>query len=146
MVMQKEFHLRVRAVVRDGEKVLVWKTKGKDYCALPGGHYGNGETLAGALKRELKEELGIDADIKQYLGVAEQGWQDGDVYNYEINHIFEVAASGLNADANPPASEDNLDFFWIGPEDFEKYDFRPRIIWRPLEEWLNGNDKIWYVS
>lgn len=143
--MEKKFHLRVRAVIRDGGKVLAVRTKGRDYCFLPGGHYENGETLANALKREIKEEMGLDAEVKQYLGIVEQGWQSGNTYNYEINHMFEIGIPDINVEANSRASEDDLEFFWIAPEDFEKYNLKPQIIWQPITEWLGGDNKIWQI-
>ncbi|MEY4731850.1 MAG: hypothetical protein RL681_796 [Candidatus Parcubacteria bacterium] len=144
--MQKYFHLRVRGIIRDGEHVLLVRTKGKNYSFLPGGHHEVGETLAQTLVRELREELGVEATVKNYLGVVENGWpQDGE-YHYEINHIFAAEVPSLRADAHPTAKEDDLEFFWSRQEEFEKNDLLP-VMLRPLiSKWMNGDMRIWLES
>lgn len=140
---EQKFHLRVRAIIRDGEYILAVKAKGLEYCFLPGGHHEIGESLSDALLREIKEEMGLEGEIRQYLGVVENGWQENDAYHQEINHVFEVVIHGIDAKANPASAEEKLEFFWIKPEDFEKYDFRP-IVMRPLiVKWLAGDKTIW---
>ena len=62
--MQKHFHLRVRGIIRDGEHILLARAKGKSYSFLPGGHHEMEETIAQTLVRELREELGVDATVK----------------------------------------------------------------------------------
>jgi len=65
---------RVRAVVFDGEKLLLVKHKaanGTPYntWALPGGGLDEGESLTEALTREMVEETGIEPEIGRLLYV-----------------------------------------------------------------------------
>ena len=143
---ETKFHLRVRAIIRDGEHILAVKAKGLEYCFLPGGHHEIGESLPSALLREIKEEMGLDGEIRRYLGVVENGWQGNDAYHQEINHVFEVAVPGIHAQTDPPSAEEKLKFYWIKPEDFERYDFRPKIMRPLIVNRLKGDRKIWCES
>jgi ADP-ribose pyrophosphatase YjhB (NUDIX family) len=59
-----EPRIRVSAILRWQGRVLLCRQEkpGKQYWLLPGGGVDAGETLAEALRRELREELGIEAD------------------------------------------------------------------------------------
>lgn len=52
----------------------------KEYYAIPGGGVEENETLEEAAIRELKEELSIDVEISNYLGILEE--------ETCIHHIF----------------------------------------------------------
>lgn len=58
------FHYRVAGVIEKEGKYLVQQISGKDYYILPGGHVRIGETSIDAIRREIKEEVGIEVDEK----------------------------------------------------------------------------------
>ena len=55
-----------RAILRWQGRVLLCRQEkpGKEYWLLPGGGVDGGETLIEALRRELREELGVEADVQ----------------------------------------------------------------------------------
>ena len=57
--------VRVSAVLRWSDRVLLCRHEkpGKEYWLLPGGGVNSGESLANALHRELREEVGIDDEL-----------------------------------------------------------------------------------
>ncbi|HEY2325848.1 MAG TPA: NUDIX hydrolase [Gaiellaceae bacterium] len=58
-----EPRIRVSAILRWQGRILLCRQEkpGKEYWLLPGGGVEEGETLTEALRRELREELGIEA-------------------------------------------------------------------------------------
>ncbi len=59
---------KIAAVVIQDNKFLMVRKKGKDIWTNLGGHPENDETEEQALLREIKEEMGCDADIIRKLG------------------------------------------------------------------------------
>ena len=61
------------AVFRDGRVLLAMRTKPPSPAlfSLPGGLVENGETLEEAALRELREEVGVEADIVGFAGHVE---------------------------------------------------------------------------
>ena len=61
-----EPRIRVSAILRWQGRVLLCRQEkpGKEYWLLPGGGVDVGETLIEALRRELPEELAIEADVQ----------------------------------------------------------------------------------
>ena len=65
---------------RDNEgstELLFARAKGRGYFVFPGGKREEGETLEGALRRELQEELGTDVKNVEKMGVVAGRTPDG---------------------------------------------------------------------
>jgi len=63
-------------ILRDGENILSVRSHGRDQFYLPGGKIDPGETAREAIKREIKEELGVDlipGTLRQLGTFAGQG-------------------------------------------------------------------------
>src|SRR5437868_6501812 len=61
-----EPRIRVSAMLRWQGRLLLCRQEkpGKEYWLLPGGGVDAGETLIEALRRELREEIGVETDIQ----------------------------------------------------------------------------------
>ena len=91
---------------------------------LPGGRMSLGELPEEALRREVKEETGLEITIHEPLAVTE--WQPvirGEkVQNVAIYHCC-VWKSG-----EVVVSNEHDEFAWIDPAEYRKYDFIPNVV------------------
>ncbi len=58
-------------VNKDGKILLTKSHKWFDKFTLPGGHIEVGETMEEAVKREVKEEVGLDVEVVEFLLMQE---------------------------------------------------------------------------
>ena len=94
--------------VQDG-KILLCRAKGGATTYLPGGHIEFGETGRQALVREVKEELGVDAETGAFLGVVENAFQQHGKPHAEINLVYELK---IPVATPARALEDWIEFEW----------------------------------
>jgi ADP-ribose pyrophosphatase YjhB (NUDIX family) len=84
--------IRVSAILRWQGRVLLCRQEkpGKEYWLLPGGGVEEGETLTEALRRELREELGIEAST-QFEGpvaIADSISPRGNIERKHVVHVI----------------------------------------------------------
>ena len=96
--------------VQEG-KILLCRAKGGATTYLPGGHIEFGETGRQALVREVKEELGVDAETGAFLGVVENAFEQHGKPHAEINLVYELK---LPSTTPALAREDWIEFEWRG--------------------------------
>jgi len=58
-------------IIKDGKLLVLKNYKEKVYYTLPGGGQNHKEDLRQALKRECREEIGADVEVKDLLFVSE---------------------------------------------------------------------------
>ena len=97
-------------------KILLCRAKGGSTSYLPGGHIEFGETGRQALVREVKEELGLDAQTGKFLGVVENVFEQHGKPHAEINLVYELI---LPLDADIAAREDWIAFEWRNRSDLD---------------------------
>lgn len=137
-------HLLARAVIRRKNRVLVVRAEGQSHTFLPGGHVEEGEGLETCLRRELREELGVESQIGAYRGVVEHRWHRDGTPQYELNHCFAVEAPALPGETAPPAQEEYLSFEWAPTNTLDTVHLQPA----PLRSLLahGETDVPWWAS
>jgi ADP-ribose pyrophosphatase YjhB (NUDIX family) len=66
-----EMRKAARAIVfNENQEVAILYSRKNEYHKLPGGGVEEGESLIESLKREIKEEVGCDSEIKGELGIV----------------------------------------------------------------------------
>ncbi len=78
------FKYRVSAVVINGEHVLIHRAEIDDFWSLPGGHVMMMEDSMAALKREMKEEICVNVQVKRLLWVVEN------FFDHDSNRFHEL--------------------------------------------------------
>lgn len=96
--------------VREAHLLLIQRAHppGQGQWALPGGRVEQGETLATALIREVREETALAIDVGALCGVAER---IGDNYHFVILDFWASVSA-----TTPRAGDDAHDVLWADTE------------------------------
>ncbi len=116
--------LVVAAVLVENARVLVTQRKAGTHLAgaweLPGGKLLPGEDPRAGLRRELREELGIDVSVGEILDVTFHEYPDAD--KAVLLMFFEAQRT---ADSRDPQALDVAAYAWFGADDLDPARFPP---------------------
>jgi len=90
--------------------------------SVPGGKLEAGESLRDACRREIKEETGLDTEIKNIVAVVERRVED---FHYVIIDYLAVLAD--QEATMPTAQSDVAEAKWIGLENLAEYALVPGL-------------------
>ena len=138
----KNFELLVRALIIQNGKILLCQTKGRDYYFLPGGHVEYGETLSDALIRELKEEMGAKVLEKQFIGGAENLFDQRGEFVHEISFVFQTEIEGEVVEAH----EGHIQFSWFSYEEFVQNNVLPPSLKEAIIHWIQKKESFFMLQ
>lgn len=116
-----------------GEILLVYnRGHGRSHWSLPKGSCEEGEALPQTLKREVKEETGLDVELEEMAFISE--WFVHGRQEWYLQFYFHVRATGGELGVQA-ADEDVTQVRWVAPAELRRYmNYRPWI--QPLLAWL----------
>ncbi len=112
-----QFDVVAAIIIKDNKFFIAQRNRSKHMglsWEFPGGKVEKGETFKVALKREIKEELNIEIDVKYKLG--EENYQD-DKINVKLHYFI---CSHIDGDINLSEHEDSA---WIKKNEFKNFNF-----------------------
>jgi len=131
----EDYKLNVRAagIIIHNNKLLTHHDLNNGHYALVGGRIEIGESSDETLKRELKEEVGKEIEITEYITTIENFFTMNNIKYHEI--MFVHKAEFINEDDKKIETElesiegkKHLRFEWIDLDNLEGYDLRPQVI------------------
>src|SRR5690606_37956944 len=99
-----------------------------------------------ALKREIEEELGINCEVGNFLGLVEHKWEKKGKLNCEINQAFAVSTRNLQPNINPESMEEHLTFFWSTWKELDKHNLQPYPFRELISNYIQGSSSVWWES
>jgi nucleoside triphosphatase len=94
----------------DGQVLLVQSNNWKNMYCIPGGHIELGETLESALKREIKEETGLEVYDISFLGLQESIYNDSHIHKKHFIFLdFVCKTRGCEV----VLDEESQKFLWV---------------------------------
>jgi len=127
------------------DKVLLIRSQRRGW-EFPGGVMEQGETLLDCLKREIREESGIDARPRCLAGIYQRlnlkpgfGPLEGMMIPTTVNLVFICDYEG----GIPTPSDESLEVGWFTPEEAKEMVTSPHIR-KALIEMLNYDGKVYF--
>lgn len=139
-----KFNLRVGAIIRRGDAILLMNLPGEAWCYTPGGRIATGESSREALARELAEELGQSCRIGRQLLVGENFFTFRGQPIHEVCFYYEAELPG----AAPATTKDGEIIRWAPLAELGELDLRPPFLTghllRPRAEmsWVIHRDEM----
>ena len=117
-------------IVNDGKLLMIKeRVRGEVIYDFPGGGMDFGETVKETLRREVKEEISLEIEIGQILGVWSFMISDASVQILCIGYQCKAKNPNEIDMSHNPAAEDIFDYQWL-----------------PIEEVLNNPKKYLMVE
>ncbi|OGF20697.1 hypothetical protein A2316_02780 [Candidatus Falkowbacteria bacterium RIFOXYB2_FULL_38_15] len=86
--MVKSFSIGVFGIIFDKQnKILLCHRRDYDLWNLPGGGLKPGESILDGVKREIKEETGLDVNISKLIGIYDKPEEKDIVFSFACNII-----------------------------------------------------------
>lgn len=110
------FSYKAAGVALDGERVLLTQLAGGDFWFLPGGRVELHEPATEALRRELREELGVEVEVGRLLWLGEHFYEDERLAVHEVGLYFAMTipdVAGLHGRRGPfPGCDETMDLLF----------------------------------
>ncbi|WP_420638112.1 NUDIX hydrolase [Candidatus Poriferisocius sp.] len=104
-------------VVREGSILLIRRGNppGEGRWSVPGGRVHRGERLVDAVRRELREETGLDGHVGDAMGWTE-------LIGRRRHYVVVDYWVTVTPDGPPRAGSDATDAAWVGLDDVDRWD------------------------
>lgn len=129
-------------VNNSGEVLIVRSHKWGDKYTVPGGHIELGERAEDAIKREVKEETGVDAEPIELL-IVQQAIYPKNFHKHEhyifMDYVLKAKSPGVQLDGL-----ELQEYVWVKPEDALKLDleeYTRNFVLRYLAKYGKGEGK-----
>lgn len=134
-----KLNMRAAGIIIHDNNILVHKNINSDHYALVGGRVQIGEDSSQTVKREMKEELGKEVEIKRYIATAENFFNDKGQKYHEILFMYEVEFVDLNDQKikEPMKNlegKDYLHYEWLDLDKLDEYNILPVVVKDILKE------------
>ena len=128
-------------IQKDSNILMIRRKKDpfKDYLALPGGFVNHGETVEEAIKREALEEVSLQIEPIDILGVYSDPNRD------PRGHILSVVFVGIILSGEARAGDDSASIKWLdlGNIQNEKLAFDHKNIISDYINWRTSGGTFW---
>lgn len=118
---REKFRTVVTALVSYNGRVLIGKKEEDEEHPIGGkwhilgGHLEHGEELEEAVRREVKEETGLDVEVHQLVDAMAFSWKEDDPENC-LRFVYHVESESGDAEA----MDDLEEVKWVQPEKLDK--------------------------
>lgn len=126
-----QFHYRTSAIIynKDKTKILLFKSSNRDFYMLPGGKVNELESSEDALKREVKEETGLEISIIDFKCFSECVVTDKEMTYQQVEAIYEASYNDeINNDEFNGLEENWILFKWFNINDLDNVLIEPKEI------------------
>ncbi|HHW00123.1 MAG TPA: 8-oxo-dGTP diphosphatase MutT [Clostridiaceae bacterium] len=109
-------------IINSGKVLIAQRAENQNQAGkweFPGGKVEPGETPEECLKREIKEELGINIEVKDFFGES--------IYHYDTGAIKLIAYKAQWTDGEYKLTA-HSQIKWVKPQELDNYDFAPADI------------------
>ena len=117
-------------IIHKGRFLIIKRSETDDFLPncleFPGGGVEDGETISEALKREIKEEIGLDIsnEYPQLIGISEEFMNEEKTERYlQLNYTIV-----MDTEPNMTLSSEHVAFDWADTTDSRLDDFLKEII------------------
>lgn len=131
----EEYKLNIRAagIIVHNNKILVHKNLNKNHYCLPGGRVQIGENSKETIKREIKEELGKEVKIINYVSTIENFFEMDKLKYHEIYFLYKIEFINdidkkIDYDLNNIEGKKYLRYKWIDLDKIEEYNILPKCL------------------
>ena len=129
----KKLNIRACALIIHNNKLLVHNNVNESHVALVGGRVKIGESSEDTLKREIKEEMGKENEILEYVSTIENFFDADDMPYHEIMFVYKVDFKNdedkkIIDSIKNIEGEDELRYDWIDLDKIEEYTLKPQIL------------------
>lgn len=117
----EKFRTVVKALITNRGDILIGKKEKKDNHPISGewhilgGHLEKGEEVEEAVKREVKEETGLDVEIHQVIDVMSFSWEEGEQDSVQIVYHCETEKR------SEEPQDDLEELKWVSPNEITEY-------------------------
>ncbi len=142
------FKYRVVGIAIHNDCVLLQTVKGFDFWALPGGRAEFFEDSMATLKREMKEELGVDIIVDRLIWIVENFYESNHTLIHELALYYQMSfpkdTSYYELDGPFRASDNGYEiiFQWHNIDKLSQIKLYPEFLQKSLRSMPMGTEHI----
>ena len=128
-----KFNYRVGLIIEKNDQIIIESSRVVDFSLIPGGRVKTLESTSQAMKREIKEEMGIDIEESEIVGkgLIQSFFKLDNKRYHELFFIYKLTLN--NDDTRFDNVSDNLDsktnyYQWINKNTLEENNVLPNAL------------------